>query len=137
MTQGTFLVPNSWWDFCDVKTGKWAATDERVRLITANVGVLHTEIWWCRVQLKKFNNLLHLLFVQFFYLDDTLWFGSPGFQSLHTHLLFSVSIYNTYFTGKYQISIIGLIYIWLIICVIYMGYKSYLKNVSTSQNLYT
>lgn len=70
--------------------------------------------------IKKVNNLLHLLLVQILWFGclekkkgrkNTLWFGSPGIQSLHSHLLFSVSIYNTYLTGKYQILIIGLIYI--------------------------
>lgn len=50
VTQGTFFLPSSWWEFCDMITQKLSGHIWEILMVTANVGVLHTEIWWCRVQ---------------------------------------------------------------------------------------
>lgn len=110
-----FQTPDG--NFVIWKLEKWAATYERVWW--------QQRMWVCFT--RKFGGVVYNKKSQQFVAPfacpnslslgkkkrrkNILWLGSPGFQSLHFRLLFSFSIYNTYLTGKYQILIIGLIYI--------------------------
>lgn len=108
MTQGTFFLRNSSWEFCDWKTQtvsshrceEFGGNCERGRDSLGNLVVPCTNI-------GKVYNLLHLLLAQFINSDalkKKKLFDLDPLQFLYSsYFKFPVSIYNTYLKGEYPI----------------------------------